>query len=109
MFRHAFLVLAVAVGAFAPPLHAETVAVAITGFAFVPATVNAAVGDTIEWTNLDFAPHTASKPGGAWTTGPIKNGGVGRFVVTEPGVFGYICQYHPAMKGQIVVTAAGGR
>ena len=39
---------------------AETLKVTIKGFKFMPAEVTADVGDTIEWTNQDAMPHTAT-------------------------------------------------
>lgn len=102
------LVLALAVGAGASAAGAQpaprTIQVDIHGFQFVPARVDAHVGDTIEWTNRDFAPHTASDAGDKWTTAPLNNGAIGRMVVKTPGTFVYRCNFHPQMKGTIVVT-----
>jgi plastocyanin len=102
------LVLALAVGAGASAAGAQpaprTIHVDIHGFQFVPARVDAHVGDAIEWTNTDFAPHTASDAGGKWTTAPLSNGAIGRVVVNTPGTFAYRCNFHPQMKGTIVVT-----
>jgi plastocyanin len=102
------LVLALAVEAGASAAGAQpaprTIHVDIHGFQFVPAHVDAHVGDTIEWTNKDFAPHTAGDAGGKWTTAPLNNGAIDRVVVKTPGTFAYRCNFHPHMKGTIVVT-----
>jgi plastocyanin len=102
------LVLALAVGAGASAAGAQpaprTIHVDIHGFQFVPARVDAHVGDKIEWTNKEFAPHTASDAGGKWTTAPLNNGAIGRVLVKTPGTFAYRCNFHPQMKGTIVVT-----
>ena len=102
------LVLMLAVGADASAAGARpsprTIHVDIHGFQFVPARVDAHVGDTIEWTNRDFAPHTASEAGGRWTTAPLNSGATGRVVVKTPGTFAYRCTFHPQMRGAIVVT-----
>ena len=102
------LVLALAVGAGTPAVGAQpaprTIHVDIHGFQFVPARVDAHVGDTIEWTNKDFAPHTASDAGGKWTTAALNNGAIGRVEVKTPGTFAYRCNFHQQMKGTIVVT-----
>jgi plastocyanin len=104
------LVLALAVGAGTSPAGAQpvprTVHVDIQSFQFVPARVDAHVGDTIEWTNKDFAPHTASDADGKWTTAPLNNGATGRMVVRTAGTFTYRCNFHPQMKGTIVVTGS---
>jgi plastocyanin len=43
--------------------------------------VEAAVGDTLVWSNADVVPHTAMADGGGWDTGSIPAGGEGRVVV----------------------------
>lgn len=102
------LVLALMVGASAPAAGAtsmpRTIHVEIQGFQFVPARVEAHVGDTIEWVNKDFAPHTASDAGNKWTTATLKKDDVGRTVVKVPGTIAYKCKFHPQMQGVIVVT-----
>lgn len=108
LIKTGLLVLALAVGAIASTAGAQpaprTIHVDIHAFQFVPARVDALVGDTIEWTNKDFAPHTASDTGGKWTTAPLDNGAIDRVVVKTPGTFAYRCNFHPQMKGTIVVT-----
>jgi plastocyanin len=107
-FKTGLLVLALAVWADASAAGAQpapiTIRVDIHGFQFVPAHVDAHVGDTIEWTNRDFAPHTASDAGGKWTTATLNNGATGRILVETPGTFAYRCNFHQQMAGTIVVT-----
>ena len=106
--RIGLLVLALAVGARASAAGAEqaprTIHVDMHGFQFVPARVDAHVGDTIEWTNQDFAPHSASDAGGKWTTAPLNNGATGRVVVMTAVTFAYRCIFHPMMKCTIAVS-----
>ena len=90
-----------ATGAQAAP---RTIQVAIEGFKFSPARIDAQVGDTIEWTNKDFAPHTATEVGGKWTTLTLKKGDVGRIVVKAPGTYAYRCNFHAQMNATIVVA-----
>src|SRR5271165_4360737 len=110
MLKRTILALAVAVGAWAPPLPAqthvpETHRIDIQDFAFVPTRIEVHVGDIVEWTNRDFAPHTATADNGAWDTGAIKNEATGRFVATTPGTLAYHCAFHPRMQGVITVVA----
>ena len=82
-----------------------TVSLSAAEFAFDPASVTAAAGDTIEFTNEDDAEHnvTAEEAGidedvdaGGSTT--IDLSGV------EPGSYDFICKYHPdTMKGTLEV------
>jgi plastocyanin len=104
------LALALAGGAGAsaaspPTTNAAIVHVDIRSFAFVPATVSVHVGDTVEWTNHDFAPHTATSKTGAWRTPTLNNGASGRWTATAPGTFAYRCEFHTNMKGTIIVAA----
>jgi plastocyanin len=104
------LVLALVAGDIAPAagaaLSPQTIHVDIRGFQFVPAHIDAHVGDTIEWTNRDFAPHTATESRGRWKTPTLKAGATGHIVVTKSGTFAYSCQFHPQMKGAIIVTGS---
>ncbi len=76
----------------------------IRGLAFHPAVLEAALGDTVVWTNHDILAHTATsagKPG--WGTGSIGAGSTGRQVVRARGTFEYFCELHPGMRGTLVV------
>jgi plastocyanin len=78
--------------------------VAIAEFAFGPSELTVSVGDTVTWTNLDSAAHTATVSGG----GPIDSGNLEQddtydHTFEEGGSFSYICVYHPFMTGTITV------
>ena len=78
--------------------------VAIEGFAYSPADLTVARGTTVEFTNQDQTPHTAtSKSSGAFDTGTIDPGKSGEVTLDESGSFAYYCQFHPFMKGTITV------
>ena len=83
----------------------EEVAVDIRDFAYEPAEVTVAVGDTITWTNQDPVPHTAT----ATERGVLQSGAIapdgGSFSQTfeAAGEFSYFCEFHPNMEGTIVV------
>lgn len=80
--------------------------VAISGFSYSPATVTVTVGDTVTWTNSDAQAHTAT--GDGWNTGDLGNGDSGSITFQNAGTFDYMCGIHPAMRGTVVVRAAGG-
>src|SRR6516165_1668744 len=86
----------------APP---RVVAVAIREFKFEPATVTVHEGDTVNWKNDDFVPHTATedvnKPG--FDSGPIQTGAAWHYVARNKGTYNYICTLHPNMQGKLVV------
>jgi plastocyanin len=87
---------------------AATRAVAISGFAFSPATVTINVGDRVTWTNSDAVAHTATATGGAFDTGDIAQGQSASVRFTTAGTYAYYCTPHPSMTGTIRVRAASG-
>jgi plastocyanin len=88
----------------AVPAGAAVVHVDATGIAFVPATVKAHVGDTVEWNNKDFVAHSATARSGAWDINlPVHQ--TGRITLTKAGEIDYYCRIHPNMTGTIEVSA----
>jgi plastocyanin len=83
---------------------AKVVRVEITKLAFVPETVVAEVGDTIEWINNDFVAHTATATDTDWDVTMAK-GESGRIDLESAGRFEYFCRFHPNMRGSIEVAA----
>jgi plastocyanin len=79
--------------------------VELRGFAFAPAALSVAAGDTVVWRNADIVPHTATAAG-EWDSGSIASGGEWRWVA-EPGEYDYGCSLHPTMLGTLSVTAPG--
>lgn len=96
--------LALAVGRVHAASHATAHAVTIEGFAFSPAELTVAVGDTITFTNNDGAPHTATALEGSFDTGRLNRGESGEITLTAAGSFDYKCSFHPAMTGTITVA-----
>ena len=81
-----------------------TVDIAIADFAFDPAEATASVGDVVEWTNNDSAPHSAVFDDAGCGTDALANGDAGALVFNEPGTYEYVCGIHPAMKGTLEVS-----
>jgi len=79
--------------------------VVISGMAFQPPIIEAAVGDTIVWINRDIVPHNAtdSSAAPAWQTAALSQGEQGRIVVTATGELHYFCSLHPIMQAKVVV------
>jgi plastocyanin len=75
--------------------------VEIRGFEYHPDSLTVAAGDTVVWVNRDVVPHTASAQ--SWDSGSIAAGGSWTLVVTEADEGGYICAFHPSMKGWITI------
>jgi plastocyanin len=102
----AVVALAPISGASAASAEPKTIEVVIEHFAFVPAKVEVTPGDRVVFTNRDIAPHTATAVGGSWTTKDIARGRSETLVVPSNGAGAYVCRYHPAMRGRLVIAPA---
>ncbi|MDX8492297.1 cupredoxin family copper-binding protein [Mesorhizobium sp. VK22B] len=100
--RASFLLLAVAPALVASPALAATIEVTIDKLVFSPASVQAKVGDTIEWTNKDVIAHTATVKGGWEVMIPPK--AKGKITLSRAGAVDYFCRLHPNMKGHLEVA-----
>ncbi|UVK37603.1 cupredoxin family copper-binding protein [Mesorhizobium sp. AR10] len=98
--RHLLLALLLTIGA--SPVRAETIVVTIDKLVFSPATVEAKVGDTIEWVNKDVFAHTATVKGG-WEVMIPPKASASLTLQTAEAV-DYFCRFHPNMKGRVTVT-----
>lgn len=78
--------------------------VAITDFAFTPATIKIKKGTTVTWTNNDSVEHTvtAQKDGGP-DSELLAQGKTYSFTFNEVGTFDYFCKPHPNMTGTVIV------
>jgi plastocyanin len=89
----------------APPAGgAAPVEVSIDNFAFGPRDVEAVVGATITWTNLDDVAHSVFTKDGVLGSPDLDGGDTYSFVVDEPGTISYYCDIHQYMSGTITVT-----
>ncbi len=78
--------------------------VEIRQFKFVPEILTVKEGDHIIWKNLDVVPHTATANDKSWDSGNLNRTDGWLMIVEEIGESSYICAYHPAMKGKIIVS-----
>jgi plastocyanin len=83
---------------------AATVMVTIRNFKFEPANVTLAVGETVQFTNVDEEPHTVTSTDGAFNSKALDTHQTWNYTATKPGTFPYICSIHPFMKGTLTVT-----
>lgn len=82
----------------------SSVSVAIVDFAFEPATIQIAAGDTVVWRNDGAVPHTVT--GDFADSGVLEPGQTVSHTFTNEGSFLYACAVHPAMTGSVAVSAA---
>jgi len=78
--------------------------VQIASFKYAPPTVTVKRGGTVTWTNEDKAQHTATvKDGTGFDTGTLETGKSKPVTFDKAGTFACICEFHPFMKGTVVV------
>lgn len=78
--------------------------VRIVDFAFVPANLTVAAGDSVTFVNEDSAPHTATADSGAFDTGTLNSGQQATLTFQGAATFTYFCAIHPRMKGSVTVS-----
>lgn len=104
--RRQFLLASAALpaGLTAAPARAASHQVTIEGFAFSPAALTIAAGDTVVFANADSAPHTATDANGAFDTGRLNRGESVALTFSAPGTYSYFCMFHRRMTGTITVA-----
>lgn len=78
--------------------------VTIKNFAFSPAALTIAPGDTVTWVNEDNMRHSALDLNGAFDTGLISQGQSASIAFGGQGTFEYRCGPHRNMRGSITIA-----
>jgi plastocyanin len=93
-----------AMSASAAPRGANTVKVTIQNFAFSPPTITIDPGDTVVWTNLDSASHSAITVQPGFISAVVAQNQSTTVTFDRAGTYDYICGIHGAsMKGTVIV------
>ena len=78
--------------------------VSIRNFCFGPTILRVPEGETVTWVNRDDFPHVVLGANAAWGAyGKLRGGGEVSYRFVNPGVYPYVCTYHPGMIGAVVV------
>lgn len=88
---------------------ARATTISIKSFCFTPTILRIRPGQTVTWTNRDPFPHTVIGANATWGSFEVlkaKHEVTYRFV--RPGVYSYVCTFHPGMVGTVVVGNANG-
>jgi len=83
--------------------------VAITNFAFSPATVTVTAGSTVVWTNNDSIQHDIKFDGGGIASNVLNHNDTFSHTFPTAGTYHYICSIHPFMHGTVIVTGSGSQ
>jgi plastocyanin len=81
----------------------QSATVDIRSFKFKPVDVTVKKGGRVRWTNADGAAHTATADARSFDTQTIDEGEARTVTMTRAGSFPYHCDFHPFMKGTVVV------
>lgn len=77
--------------------------VSIANFAFSPAALTIAVGDTVNWTNNQNVTHTVTSDSGSELSGNLAPGAQYLHIFSAAGSFPYHCTIHTYMTGSVTV------
>jgi plastocyanin len=93
-------------GTRASPLHG-VVAVSYVDISIRPAHITIKAGSTVKWTNFDATLHNVAITSGPlkFSSPALKKGGTYTHTFTKPGLYRYLCTFHPGlMDGTIRVV-----
>lgn len=79
----------------------EAATVLIKDFAFHPQTLMVEAGAIVTWLNGDSAPHRIKFPD--FESRTLNKGDTFTHAFNSTGTLGYICSFHPSMRGTVVV------
>ena len=103
----ALLWLGMSTTAAAAPRASRTIDVTILNFIYSPDPITIDPGDTVRWTNLDTAQHSAVSVKEGFVSAVSGQNQSASVTFNDPGTFAYVCAVHGAsMKGTVVVRGA---
>lgn len=77
----------------------------VVDYAYSSPTITVTAGTTVTWASSDVVIHTVTAKDFSFNSGALRPKASFRHVFKEAGVYDYLCAIHPAMRGQVVVTA----
>jgi plastocyanin len=77
--------------------------IVIENVQFNPQSLTIKRGARVKWTNKDLFPHSATSTAQAFDSKAIAPTAAWTWIAHEPGIYTYICTFHPTMKGTITV------
>ena len=91
-----------------PVTDASGATVRIWNYCFGPTILRVRPGDRVTFVNRDRAPHTVLGANASWGSfREMRRGDDVTYRFARPGVYPFVCTYHPGMVGAVVVGGAG--
>ena len=78
--------------------------VTIVDFAYQPSAIFTSAGETVTWYNAGGTAHTVDADSGAFDSPTLNPGNDYSVTFDTGGVYFYHCDFHPNMRGLVVVT-----
>ena len=91
-----------------PVTEAAGTDVAVRNFCFTPTIIRVRPGQSIVWSNKDGFEHDVVGANFSWgASQTLPAGATVRYKFSKPGVYPYVCTWHPGMVGAVVVGGSG--
>jgi plastocyanin len=96
-------------GCGAPVTDASGAEITISNFCFSPTVARVQPGGVVTFRNDDPFAHTVLGANGVWGSfAALRHGDEVTYRLERPGVYPYVCTFHPGMVGVIVVGSGDG-
>jgi plastocyanin len=88
---------------------ADKITVRIDGMRFEPSIITVEPGTTVTWIQNSSMPHTVTGQADRMQSKTMSKGQSYTYTFDKAGSFDYSCDFHPSMKGTVVVKGGGTR
>ena len=88
---------------------ADSITVRIDGMRFEPSVITVEPGTKVTWVHKSSMPHTVSGQADSMQSKTMYKGQSYTHTFDKAGSFDYTCDFHPSMKGTVVVKGGGTR
>ena len=85
----------------------ENITVRIDGMRFEPANITVKPGTTVTWIHDSRMPHTITGNADGLRSSTLNGGQQYSHTFDAAGRYDYACDFHPSMKGSVIVEASG--
>lgn len=86
---------------------AENITVRINGMRFEPSSITVKPGTTVTWVHDSNMPHTITGEIDGLRSSVLYSGQQYSHTFDASGSYNYACDFHPSMKGSVIVEATG--
>ena len=85
----------------------ENITVRIDGMRFEPSSITVKPGTTVTWIHGSSMPHTVTGNADGLRSSTLYSGQHFSHTFDAAGRYDYTCDFHPSMKGSVIVEASG--